>query len=85
MELHAGMGEKSLPTPFYFGFLLDWVHLLCSFPKEFILFLLFLHGDCFPDGSDGKESACIAGDLGLIPGGEDPLEKGMPTHSSILA
>ena len=23
-ELHAGMGEKSLPTPFYFGFLLDW-------------------------------------------------------------
>ena len=24
MELHAGMGGKSLPTPFYFGFLLDW-------------------------------------------------------------
>ena len=22
----------------------------------------------FPDGSDGKESACNAGDLGLIPG-----------------
>ena len=22
----------------------------------------------FPDGSDGKESACSAGDLGLIPG-----------------
>ena len=26
-----------------------------------------------------------AGDLGLIPGQEDPLEKGMATHSSILA
>ena len=23
---------------------------------------------CFPDGSDGKESACNVGDLGLIPG-----------------
>ena len=25
------------------------------------------------------------GDLGLIPGGEDPLEEGMATHSSIAA
>ena len=25
------------------------------------------------------------GDLGSVPGGEDPLEKGMATHSSILA
>ena len=24
----------------------------------------------FPGGSDGKESACNAGDLGLIPGSE---------------
>ena len=36
-------------------------------------------------GSDGKESACNAGDLGLIPGQEEPLEKEMVTHSSILA
>ena len=36
-------------------------------------------------GSDSKESACSAGDLGSIPGWEDPLEKGMATHSSILA
>ena len=79
----------------------------------------------FPDSSVGKESACNAGDLGLIPGSErspgegigyphqyswlplvaqlvknppamwenwdrslgweDPVEKGMATHSSILA
>ena len=66
----------------------------------------------FPGGSDGKESACNAGDtvdVGLIPGlaslvaqrlkrlpamretrvqslgQEDPLEKEMATHSSILA
>ena len=40
---------------------------------------------CFPGGSDGKESACSAGDLGSIPALEDPLEEGMATHSSILA
>ena len=40
---------------------------------------------CPPGGSDGKESACNAGDLGLIPGWEDPLEKEKATHSSILA
>ena len=46
----------------------------------------------------GKESACSAGDPGSIPGsgiefptrvqplgGEDPLEEGMVTHSSVLA
>ena len=38
----------------------------------------------FPGGSDGKESACNAGDLGSIPGLGKPLEKGMATHSSIL-
>jgi len=36
-------------------------------------------------GSDGKESACIVGDLGSILGWEDPLEKGRETHFSILA
>ena len=36
-------------------------------------------------GSDGKESSCNAGDLGWTPGWEDPLRKGMATHSSILA
>ena len=35
----------------------------------------------FPGGSDSKEFTYNAGD----PGGLDPLEKGMATHSSILA
>ena len=39
----------------------------------------------FPGGSDSKESACNAGDLGLIPGSERSPEKGMATHSSTLA
>ena len=40
----------------------------------------------FPGGSDGKESICNVGDLGSTPGQEDPMEKGMATHStSILA
>ena len=38
-----------------------------------------------PGGSDGKEFACNAGDPGSILGQEDPLEKGMAHHSSILA
>ena len=37
----------------------------------------------FSGVSDGKESACNAGDPGLVPVLEDPLEKGMATHSSI--
>ena len=39
----------------------------------------------FSDSSAGKESACNSGDPGLIPAQEDPLEKEMATHSSILA
>ena len=40
----------------------------------------------FPGGSDSKASACNnVGDLDSIPGLEDPLEKEMTTHSSVLA
>ena len=40
----------------------------------------------FPDGADSKESACNAGDPDLTPRlREDPVEKGMATHSSIFA
>ena len=39
----------------------------------------------FPGGSDNKESACSAGDPVQPLGQKDPLEKGMATHSSILA
>ena len=39
----------------------------------------------FPGGSEVKESAWNAGDLGSIPELEDPLEKRTATHSSILA
>ena len=43
----------------------------------------------FPDGSDGKESACNVGDLGSILGckdlgWEDSLEEGMATYSVFL-
>ena len=37
----------------------------------------------FLRGSVGKESDCNAGDLGLIPGLEDPLEEGMATDENI--
>ena len=35
--------------------------------------------------SAGKESTCNVGDLSLIPGMGRSLEKGIATHSSILA
>ena len=39
------------------------------------------HDRDFPSGSVGKETTCSAGD----PDWEDPLERGVATHSSILA
>ena len=39
----------------------------------------------FPWSSDGKESACNAGDLVLYLGQEDPLGKEKANHASILA
>ena len=39
----------------------------------------------FPRGSVGEESTSNVGDPGWILGGEDPLEKEMAAHSSILA
>ena len=42
----------------------------------------FLWG--FPGGSDGKESTCNAGDPVRSVDQENPLEKEMTTHSSIL-
>ena len=40
--------------------------------------------DGFPGGSDSKESAYNAGDLGWSLGQEDPLEKGMATTPVFL-
>ena len=41
--------------------------------------------EAFLGGSHGKESACNVGDPVQSLGGEDPVEKGQATHSSILA
>ena len=51
--------------------------------EMYLLFVCVLRG--FPGGSNDKESACNVGDLGSIPGLWRSLEKGMATHSSILA
>ena len=39
----------------------------------------------FPGGSAVKNLSANAGDVGLIPGQEDPLEEETATHSGILA
>ena len=55
-------------------------------PASLPLLAAHLHptGGC-PGGSDGKESACNAGDPGSTLGQENPLEEEMATHFSILA
>ena len=45
----------------------------------------FMRMKGFLCGSVNKESSCNAGDPSSTLGGEDPLEKEMATHSSILA
>ena len=55
-----------------------------AFIQEEICILFLYKQGGFPGGSDGKEPACNAGDLSLISVSEDPLQKGMATHSSIL-
>ena len=38
----------------------------------------------FSDGSAGKETACNAGDVSLIPGSGRSLEEGMATHANLV-
>ena len=45
---------------------------------------IYIYKRGFLDDSDSK-FACNMGDPGSILGWEDPLEKGMATHSTILA
>ena len=62
---------------------------VCLLDYKFSVFDIFKMSVNFSKVTDnplaGKESTCNVGDLGSIPGFEDPLEKGMATHSSILA
>ena len=44
----------------------EWLGLLLPFYFDFLNLLFYIGG--FPGGSDGKESTCNAGDLGLIIG-----------------
>ena len=46
---------------------------------------LFISTSMLPQWLSSKESACSAGDTGLISGLEEPLEEEMATRSSILA
>ena len=79
---------------------LNYVSPVFSYPSYFSIptRIGYCHRELFPwGGSDGKESAYNAGDLGsiprlssipglgAIPGWEDPQEKEMATLSSILA
>ena len=60
-----------------------------NYSNEIVVLLLFIcvYHSTFPGGASGQEAACRAGgisDAGSL-GGEDPLERGMTMHSSVLA
>ena len=63
-----------------FKFLKDWV---CKTSKVGHMCLSRLKASLV--AQTHKKSACEAGDLGSVPGQEDPLEKEMAIHSSIIA
>ena len=50
-----------------------------------LTFIFHIYYSGFPGGSDGKASACNAGDQVRFLGREDPLEKEIAIHSSTLA
>ena len=52
----------------------------------YVLYIIIIHKQGFPDRSVGKESACNEGDQGLIPGlGRSPGEgNGYPFQHSCL-
>ena len=70
---------KSKSQEYFFPTFLQFMYLTVIFAVVYAIIY------DFSGGSDSKESACYAGDPGSIPGWEDPLEKRMATHSSILA
>ena len=87
--------EMSLENMERLAFILECFLLLFTINKNItqiriLLLLLFLSNSIrdFPGDSVVRNSPANAGDardLGWIPGLEDPLEKEMATHSSILA
>ena len=60
--------------------------ILSLFPLNFLIMLIFIKYMGFPGGSDGKESACSAGDQGLILGKGRSLREGngIPLQYSCL-
>ena len=61
-----------------------WFFLTMKVRTGSVILLLSFKGIVRIGGSEGKASAHSAGDPGWIPDWEDPLEKEMATHSSIL-
>ena len=80
LKVSQGQYRASKVGPHYSRFML---YLRPPELKKFLSFIMVYMG--FPIGSDGKESTCNAGPRVQFLSQEDLLEKGMNTHSSILA
>ena len=62
-----------------------WIQCKCCVNATFLTLMTTLRLCGAARWLSRKDPPANAGDMGLILGGEDPLEKGMATHSSILA
>ena len=80
---YAYTGEKTIHVcSEFFVYYITLLYLLV----HYLGFYIYSSTEGFPGGSDDKESACNAGDLGLIPGlGRSPGEgNGNPLQYSCL-
>ena len=82
--------EKNIKQKFISSVLYSIFHRLLGILCTWYLFVISIYV-CFPGASDGKESACNVGDLGLVPGLQRSPRSlawqpiiGMATHSIIL-
>ena len=82
------LGNFNISSPASWPFTFASVRIVCHILSQYFYSFPWLFHCGYSEetgGSDGKESACSAGDPGSIPGQEDPREKGMAVHSSILS
>ena len=62
-----------------------YIHTYTSFTHTHTGYTHMGYTHAFPQWLSSEEFVCSVIEVGLIPGGEDPLEEDMATHSNILA
>ena len=84
LKVRRNLSQESLIKK-HLSSLTDFTDFFFLMKTWIFLLLTPLHRLGFPGGSDGKETACNAGDMDSIPGSERSPGEGMALHSSIIA